>query len=245
MEWDAILNRGPFALWRWQRLWKDSSLFAEGLLITLLVAVLALLLALGLGIIFGLFSTSRFKALRVVSRCYVEFFQNTPLVIQIFFLYNALPYAGIMMNVIHIGIIGVGVYHGAYVSEVVRAGISSIPRGQLDAARSQGFSYLQAMWYVILPQTIKIILPPMANQAVNLIKNTSVLALIAGGDLMYRADSWASNGTLSYGPAYVVTGALYFLLCFPLVSWARRYEEALKARGGRPLAVKQKKRSAL
>jgi putative glutamine transport system permease protein len=234
---------GPFALWRWQRLWNDSSLLAEGLLITLLVACLGLLLALTLGAVFGLFSSSRFKALRVLTRCYVEFFQNTPLVIQIFFLYNALPYIGIMMNVIHIGIVGIGVYHGAYVSEVVRAGISSIPRGQMDAARSQGFSYIQAMWYVILPQTIKIILPPMANQAVNLIKNTSVLALIAGGDLMYRADSWASNGTLSYGPAYVSTGLIYLFLCFPLVSWARRYEETLKARGGRIDNGRQKKRS--
>jgi putative glutamine transport system permease protein len=244
MQLWEVINNGPFALWRWQRLWKDSSLFAEGLLVTLLVAVLALLLALALGIIFGLFSTSRFKFLRSVSRCYVEIFQNTPLVIQVFFLYNALPYAGIMMNVIHIGIVGVGVYHGAYVSEVVRAGIGSIPRGQMDAARSQGFSYIQAMGYVILPQTIKIILPPMANQAVNLIKNTSVLALIAGGDLMYRADSWASNGTLSYGPAYVVTGLIYFLLCFPLVSWARHYEEVLKARGGRLAVLKPKKRGA-
>jgi putative glutamine transport system permease protein len=75
------------------------------------------------------------------------------------------------------------------------------------------------------------VLPPLANQAVNLVKNTSTLALIAGGDLMYRADSWASNGTLSYGPAYLITGVLYFILCFPLVSWARRHEARVKNRG--------------
>jgi putative glutamine transport system permease protein len=86
------------------------------------------------------------------------------------------------------------------------------------------------MRYVILPQATQIILPPLTNQAVNLIKNTSVLAIIAGGDLMYRADSWAANGALSYGPAYMVTGVLYFLLCFPLATWARRYEEWLKHR---------------
>jgi putative glutamine transport system permease protein len=68
---------------------------------------------------------------------------------------------------------------------------------------------------------------------VNLIKNTSTLALIAGGDLMYRADSWASNGTLSYGPAYLITGLLYFLLCFPLVTWARRHEVRIKNRDTR------------
>jgi putative glutamine transport system permease protein len=181
-----------------------------------------------LGIIFGLFSTSSHKSLKAVSRVYVEFFQNTPLVVQVFFVYNALPYVGIRLEVFLIGMLCVGVYHGAYVAEVVRAGITSIPRGQMDAARSQGFSYIQSMRWIILPQTLTIVLPPLANQAVNLIKNTSTLALIAGGDLMYHADSWASNGTLSYGPAYIVTGVLYFLLCFPLVSWARRHEVRIK-----------------
>jgi putative glutamine transport system permease protein len=224
------MSSGPFALWRWVRLFADSPVFLEGLLVTLLVAASALLLALVLGIIFGLFSTSAIKPLRYISRVYVEFFQNTPLVIQIFFLYNALPYAGVVMDVFSIGLIGVGIYHGAYVAEVVRGGITAIPRGQREAARSQGFSYIQSMRWIILPQTVTIILPPLANQAVNLIKNTSVLALIAGGDLMYRADSWASNGTLSYGPAYLVTGVLYFLLCFPLVTWARRHEIRIKKR---------------
>jgi putative glutamine transport system permease protein len=224
------MSPGPFAVWRWIRLFADASVFAEGFLVTLAVAVSALLLALALGILFGLFSMSHLRPLKGLSRVYVEFFQNTPLVIQVFFLYNALPYVGVMLDVFAIGIIGVGMYHGAYVAEVVRAGITSIPGGQFDAAHSQGFSYIQSMRWVILPQTIKIILPPLVNQAVNLIKNTSVLALIAGGDLMYRADSWAANGTLSYGPSYVVTGALYFLLCFPLASWARRFEERLKRR---------------
>jgi putative glutamine transport system permease protein len=230
------MSAGPFALWRWARLFADSPVFLEGLLTTLLVAVSALLLALALGIVFGLFSTSSIKILRYIARVYVEFFQNTPLVIQVFFLYNALPYAGIVMDVFSIGLIGVGIYHGAYVAEVVRAGITSIPRGQREAARSQGFSYIQSMRWIILPQTVAIILPPLANQAVNLIKNTSVLALIAGGDLMYRADSWAANGTLSYGPAYAVTGVLYFFLCFPLVTWARRHEMRIKNRDNQTAA---------
>jgi len=219
---------GPFAPLRWVFLWRDKSAFLEGFGVTLLVSCLALLLALALGIVFGLFSTSTKKPLKAISRVYVEFFQNTPLVVQVFFVYNALPYVGVRLDVFLIGMLCVGIYHGAYVAEVVRAGIGSIPRGQMDAARSQGFSYIQAMTYIILPQTVTIVLPPLANQAVNLIKNTSVLALVAGGDLMYRADSWASNGTLSYGPAYLVTGVLYFALCFPMVTWARRHEVRIK-----------------
>jgi putative glutamine transport system permease protein len=229
---------GPFAALRWVFLWRDKSAFLEGFGITILVSLGALLLALVLGIIFGLFSTSAKKVLNGIARVYVEFFQNTPLVVQVFFVYNALPYVGVRLDVFSIGMLCVGIYHGAYVSEVVRAGITSIARGQMDAARSQGFSYLQAMGYIILPQTVTIVLPPLANQAVNLIKNTSVLALIAGGDLMYRADSWASNGTLSYGPAYLVTGVLYFLLCFPMVTWARRHEVKIKNRDIQAYAAK-------
>jgi putative glutamine transport system permease protein len=221
---------GPFALWRWVKLFGDFPIFLEGFAVTILVAISALLLALALGIVFGLFSTSSKGLLKAVARVYVEFFQNTPLVIQVFFVYNALPYVGVTLDVFSIGALCVGIYHGAYVAEVIRAGITSIPHGQIEAARSQGFSYIQSMQYIILPQTITIVLPPLANQAVNLIKNTSVLALIAGGDLMYHADSWASNGTLSYGPAYLVTGIFYFLLCFPLVSWARKHEVKIKNR---------------
>lgn len=223
-----MTGSGPFAAWRWELLGKDWEKFAGGFLTTLEVAVLALALSLALGILFGLFSTSNNKILKTISRVYVEFFQNTPLVIQVFFLYNGLPYAGVVMSKFMIGVLGVGIYHGAYVAEVVRAGIQAVPSGQLEAAKSQGFTYVQAMRNIILPQTIKIVLPPLTNQAVNLIKNTSVLAIIAGGDLMYRANSWATNGTLSYGPAYIVSGLLYFLLCFPLATWTRRYEQRLK-----------------
>jgi putative glutamine transport system permease protein len=240
-----FINSGPFAPWRWQRLFMASPEFLAGFGITILVSILALLLALMLGVVFGLFSTSGLGPLKILSRVYVEIFQNTPLVVQVFFVYNALPYVGIKLDVFLIGMLCVGIYHGAYVAEVFRAGITSIPKGQMEAARSQGFSYVQAMRYIILPQTITIVLPPLGNQAVNLIKNTSVLALIAGGDLMYRADSWASNGTLSYGPAYLITGLLYFILCFPLVNWARRHEMRIKSRDNRAGVPQRKAEESL
>lgn len=218
---------GPFALWRWVKLAGEWKSFGEGFLRTFEVSILALGLALILGILFGLLSSSKAKSLIFVSRVYVEFFQNTPLVIQIFFMYNGLAIAGLRLSVFTIGVLGVGIYHGAYVSEVIRAGIESIPYGQTEAAKSQGFTFGQMMKFIILPQTIKIILPPLTNQAVALIKNTSVLAMISGFDLMYMADSWASY-SLDYGPSYIIAGSLYFLLCFPLATWARKYEEKLK-----------------
>lgn len=214
---------GPFAWFKWESLFSDYHVFLDGFIITIEVGILGLVLALVLGMIFGIMSTSKIKVLRLISRVYVEAIQNTPLVIQVFFLFNGLPYIGIVLPVFLIGILGVGVYHGAYISEVVRAGISSIPKGQFEASYSQGFSTIQTMRYIILPQTIKIIIPPLTNQLVNLIKNTSVLAMIAGGDLMHSADSWSSQN-MFYGPAYVVTGLLYFILCFPLTKMARHLE---------------------
>lgn len=217
-----------FTLWRWQNLFTEWPLLVRAFLTTLEAAVLALILALVLGVIFGLLSTSRHRLPRAVSRVYVEFFQNTPLMIQLFFVYFALPAAGVKLPSFACGVLCVGIYTGAYISEVVRAGIESIHRGQLEAAYSQGFTYLQTMLLIVLPQTVKIVLPPLVNQCVNLIKNTSVLAMIAGGDLMYVANNWATNGNASYGPAYIIIGVLYFCLCFPLSTWARRYEEKLK-----------------
>jgi len=217
----------PFAGFKWLALFQDWQVFAEGFLMTILLSLLGLALALTLGILFGVLGTGNNKGFRSINRIYVEGIQNTPLVIQIFFLYHGLPHVGIILPVFAVGVLGVGVYHGAYIAEVVRAGIQSIPRGQGEAAFSQGFSYWQTMRYIILPQAKRIAYPPLTNQAVSLIKNTSVLAMVAGGDLMYHADSWASNN-LYYGPTYVVTGLLYLALCFPLATYARRMERKLE-----------------
>lgn len=215
---------GPFAWYKWVALWNDWPVFAEGLLRTVFVSFLGLSLALLLGVFFGVLATSQWKTAKLMNRLYVEFIQNTPLVIQVFFLYNALPHLGVMLPVFSVGVLGVGIYHGAYIAEVVRAGIQAIPRGQMEAALSQGFSYWSAMRHIILPQAKRVMYPPLTNQAVTLIKNTSVLALIAGGDLMYNADSWSSYN-LYYGPAYVVTAVLYLAICYPLARFARSLEK--------------------
>lgn len=219
---------GPFAWFKWQALFREWPIFAEGFAMTVLLSLLALALALGLGVLFGMLGASRSRFLRGANRVYVELIQNTPLVIQIFFLFHALPHLGVMLPVFSVGVLGVGLYHGAYISEVVRAGIQAIPRGQQEAAYSQGFSYWGAMRHIVLPQAKRIMYPPLTNQAVSLIKNTSVLAMVAGGELMYHADSWSSNN-LYYGPAYIVTGLLYLALCLPLATFARRLERKLEA----------------
>jgi putative glutamine transport system permease protein len=218
---------GPFAPFKWVALFKEWPVFAEGFAMTILLSLLALAIAMALGILFGVLGAAQWRGFRVLNRMYVEFIQNTPLVIQIFFLFHGLPHLGIMFPVFAVGVLGVGVYHGAYMAEVVRAGIQAVPRGQMEAAYSQGFSYWGAMWHIILPQAKRMAFPPLTNQAVSLIKNTSVLAMVAGGELMYHADSWSSNN-LYYGPAYVVTGLLYLALCYPLAAYARSLERKLE-----------------
>lgn len=215
---------GPFAAFKWEALLNDKSIFLHGFLITILASTVALVLAMVLGVIFGVMGTLENKILKRINKIYIAIIQNTPLVIQVFFLYNVLPHFKITMSVFSVGAIGVGIYHGAYIAEVVRGGIESVARGQMESAKSQGFTNVQAMRHIILPQAVKIIFPPLTNQAVGLIKNTSVMAMIAGGDLMYQADSWSSNN-LYYAPAYIVTAILYLILCLPLARFALMLEK--------------------
>lgn len=221
-----------FSASAWAIIWKYRATFINGLLNTLQSAALGLVIAAVIGFTLGLMATSGKRALRRMTRVYVEFFQNTPLILQVCFFYYAMAYSGLHVSVVTVGFLALGLYHGAYVAEVVRAGIESIPFGQFDAAAAQGFGYADTMRFIILPQTIKIILPPMVNQVVALIKNTSCLYIIGGADLIattYNFVTGASTGG-AYGPAYLVGGALFFAVCFPLSFFAGRWEQRLKAR---------------
>ena len=223
---------GLFDAKRWEITMAEMPAVWEGFAFTLQVVVAGLLISLVLGTILGVFSTTRSRVLRLISRIYVEFFQNTPLPVQVFFYYMAGPRVlqmitgaenPVRLSAFAIGALGVGLYHAAYISEVIRTGIESVPRGQMEAALSQGFTRVQSYIYIILPQTFKVILPPLCNQALNLVKNTSVLALIAGGDLMYNADNFVS--TYGYLQGYIMACVLYFIICFPLailVQWLER-----------------------
>lgn len=223
---------GLFSPEAWEKIWIFRETFFLGLFNTVRMAVFALLLSLILGIIFGLLATSGKKGLEAIARTYVEIIQNTPLILQLCFLYYGLAFSGNSLGIITTGILALGIYHGAYMSEVVRAGIGAIPKGQFEAAQSQGFGYLQRMYYIILPQSIKIILPPMVNQVVNLIKNTSCLYIIGGADLISLTYSFVTGESTggAYGPAYLVSGVLFFVVCFPLSTLASVWENSLKLR---------------
>jgi len=211
-------------MYNWKTWFSDWTFFADGFLRTLYISMLGLAFTLVIGIVVGILLCGKNRVVLAVCRGYMSFFQNTPLVIQIFIYYNVLPKLGIYLDIVTIGVMGLALYTGAYAADIVHSAIKAVPTGQMEAASSQGFGYVQAMWHIILPQAVKIGLPPMTNQAVNLIKNSSVLAVIAGGELMYRADTW-SGDNLIYGPTFVMTGVLYLVICLPISLLARWMEK--------------------
>lgn len=220
----------PFDLSRWGAFFANFGSFFNGFIYTIGMSIGALLCALILGIIFGAMSTSKNKFLNFISRIYVELFQNTPLLVQFVFVYYGLAIISnglIMISPFFTAVLCVGVYHGAYIAEVIRSGIEAIPSGQTEAALSQGFTYKETMQLIILPQAVRTILPPMTNQVVNLIKNTSTVAIISGVDIMFTAKAWAYE-TTNYVPAFAGAAILYFIVCFPLATWARHKEEENK-----------------
>ena len=223
---------GLFSANAWQTVWTYRATFLHGLGNTVELAIVALLLSLVLGMLFGLLSTSGKKPLAAIARVYVELIQNTPLLLQMCFLYYLLAFSGNSIGILPTGMIALGVYHGAYMSEVIRAGIQAVPKGQSEAAQAQGFGYLGRMYYIILPQSIKIILPPMVNQVVNLIKNTSCLYIVGGSDLISVTYNFVTGSTTggAYAPAYLVSGLLFFVICFPLSTVASLWENSLKKR---------------
>lgn len=222
-----------FALWRWEYLWEDRMLFVDAFVVTVELAIGGLILALILGFAVGIASTLPSRIVRAVTRVYVELFRNIPLTLQVMFFYYGCVYGKIPISTKTVGIIGLGVCSGAFIAEIVRGGINAVPKGQYESGASQGMNYFQIMIKIILPQTIRIILPPLGTQLSWLILDTSVLSIIAGGDLLYTTKNWASNGTLSYGPAYLICGLIFFIICYPITRTARRYEEKLKiSRGG-------------
>ena len=212
----------------WLVVLQNREIFLSGWLQTIIASLLAMLLASLLGVVAGAFSLAPVAPLRWIHRAYVEFFRNTPLLVQVFFLYYGLPQVGVVIPTLWVGVLGLGVYTGAYIAEVLRGGFQAVPRGQMEAGLASGLSYAQVIRTTILPQALRFSLPPLTNQFVNMVKNSQVLSMIAGFDLMYQADSWSSQTAL-YGQAYVTAALLYLILTLPLATLARRLERRLNS----------------
>lgn len=197
--------------------------YLTGLGNTLAASVLTLVASLVLGTLFALMRIARARFLNGVGTAYVEFIRNIPFVLVVFLFYYGSSSFGLNFNGFVAGVLGLTVYTSAFIAETIRAGILSIPRGQSEAALASGLSPLQTMRYIILPQAMRIVIPPLGNQFLNLIKNTSVLGLIAGFDLMYYGDLVHSD-TFQTFDVYIFVAVFYLTLTVPLSFLINRLE---------------------
>jgi putative glutamine transport system permease protein len=204
-------------------------LFPSGLWITVQLAILSLLGSLVLGTLVAIFRVAPALPLRWIGGAYVELFRNTPLLVQLFFLYFATPYIGIYLGTretfaFNAALLGLALYHAAYVAEVVRGGLLGVDKGQIEAARSLGLSYVQALRYIQLPQTFRSVIPPLGNVSIALVKNTSLAETIGLADLLYAGEIVESR-TFRAEEAFAAVALLYLVLTVPLgigVNWLER-----------------------
>jgi putative glutamine transport system permease protein len=192
-----------------------SDMLFEGFKFTLYSSVIALVISLIVGTLLAIFQISTNKLVRILASSYVEFFRNIPLLIIVMFFYVVVPLYWFQIDGFTAGTIGLTIYTSAFIAETIRAGILSVPKGQMEAGLSTGFTYSQTMRYIVLPQAVKIVIPPLGNQFINLVKNSSVLAMVAGLDLMYQGDLIASE-TFNTFETYILIGLIYLIITLPL-----------------------------
>jgi polar amino acid transport system permease protein len=203
-------------------LFEYGSLLLRGLLVTLQLSALGFILSLALGIVVGLCRLSGNRTVRVVAAGYVEFFRNVPLIVQIFFLYF-----GLGMGSFSAGLLGLVLYSAPFIGEVIRSGISSIPRAQYEAAHASGLSSLQVVRHVVLPQAIAIVLPPLATEAVNLIKNTAIALTVGVEELTFMTQEIDSITFRGFEAATAAT-VIYVVLCLSILNVVSLLERHLK-----------------
>ncbi len=203
--------------------WQD---LLYGLGQTLLCSILALFFSLIIGSFFAIFEVVPSKTLRIIARIYIEIFRNIPLLVITMFFYVVIPMFFVKVNGFTAGTIGLTIYTSAFIAETVRSGIQSVDPGQMEGSRANGMTFTQAMRHIVLPQAFRIVIPPLGNQFINLVKNSSVLAFVAGFDLMYQGNTIASTSfdTLN---AYFVVGVLYLIITMPLSYYMRYLEKRL------------------
>ncbi|EYE88446.1 glutamine ABC transporter permease [Fervidicella metallireducens AeB] len=183
----------------------------KGSLMTIELTVFTIVLGSILGISVGLLKLSKNKVIYFISSLYTWMFRGTPLLLQLFFFYYGLPNLGLNLSPMNAAILGLSLNCGAYMAEIVRGGILSIDKGQFEAAKALGFNYIQTMLKIILPQTYRRLIPPIGNQFISMLKDTSLVSSIAMVELMRSAQQMYAT-TFKPIEIFFVTGCIYLLM---------------------------------
>lgn len=208
--------------------------YLDGLKVTILISIMAIILGIAIGILVAVVkvtaANSKMRWLTAICNIYINIIRGTPLMVQLLIIYN-LIFTSRNTNEIIVGAVCFGINSGAYVSEIIRAGIESIDRGQMEAGRSLGLNYLQTMRLIILPQAVKNILPALGNEFIVLIKETSVAGVIAVTDLT-KAAQYVGSRTWDILPPLIIAAGCYLIMVMGLSKLLTVFERRL-ARGDR------------
>jgi His/Glu/Gln/Arg/opine family amino acid ABC transporter permease subunit len=208
----------------------DAILFLQGLGNTALLCVCGLGLGLTIALFVGLARASRYRCLSWPAALYVEVIRDSPLLMQLYLIFFALPLMGLQVPIFAAGVATLMVNSSAFMAEIVRAGIQSVGRDQWDAARSLGMGYIQAMRWVVLPQAFRVMIPPGVGLLIGLIKDSSVISVISYLELTRVGQILTEKTFLSF-QVFSIVAALYFLMCYPLSRVAMYAERRLKVSG--------------
>jgi polar amino acid transport system permease protein len=204
-------------------IFRARNVFLDGFFTTLELLILSGLLAFLLAFLFGLMRVSGFGPLRAIAIIYIEFFRGVSLLVQLFWLFFVLPFFGIYLEPMTTAVLGLGLCNGAYGAEIVRGAIEAVPRGQIEAAIAVNYTRQQRMWNVVLPQAIPAMLPPLANQTIDLLKATSLVSLITIKDLSFQALTLRETTMRTLEPFSVVLIG-YFVLAMAVSGLFRLLE---------------------
>ena len=207
----------------WALVEKAVPLLGAGLLTTVKICSLAMLLGLALGGVLGLASLSRSVPLRLAVRAYVDFIRGTPLLIQIFLVYFALPVVGLNLSEFWAGVIALGLNAAGFIAEIVRAGVSAVEQGQAEAARSIGMRHRQILWHILLPQSLRTVVPPTTNELITLVKGSALLSVISVYELTRAGQAIVA---VHFAPFEIfLMIALYYYVTISILAWFSRWLE--------------------
>jgi len=217
--------------WRWAFVWEILPRLLKATGNTVLAALLGYGIAMVLGLVFALAQRTPFRSLNRVVREFVEFIRSTPLVLQIFFVFYVGPQFGIMLSPWTAGMIAIGLHYASYLSEVYRAGIDSVPRGQWEAATSLSLSPVRTYSRIIIPQAVPTAFAGMGNYLVGIFKDTPMLSVIGVAELMHTANSIGSEHYRFLEP-YTIVGFIFLMISLPTAAGLRRAETKIRKKMG-------------
>lgn len=207
--------------------WINIRFLLEGLLLTVQVALVASLFSFVIGAVLGLIRYLKLPVLSAIVGAIIDVVRNLPLLLIIFFTYFALPQIGIRLTIFWSAVSALTIFESAMLSEIIRGGLNSIPKGQTEAGVSTGLTYGQTLWYIIIPQALRAMVPPIVSQLVSLIKDTSLATIITLPELTHHVRIVYGQNTNYVIPMFVMMGLMYWTVCYSLSKFSKRLEKTI------------------